>query len=151
MQVPDPDKRRRRVPVTQHLQRRVPNTQRILRRPLPIRILILQRWKYLIQMIIIRIPHIRPQNPVTPTLIKTELQVLCTQIQIWLGTRESKQQVPVREVSKLVAGGSRHSGIRGGRRRPRRIRQDRAVDEGGESGEKSRRVHLDGEKLLHWF
>lgn len=41
MQIPDPDKRRGRVPVTQHVQRGVPNTQRILRRPFPVRVLVL--------------------------------------------------------------------------------------------------------------
>lgn len=104
MQVPDPDKRRRRMPVTQHLQRRIPNTQRILRWSLPIRILIFQRRKNFVQMIIIRIPHVRPQNPIAPTFIKTKLQILCTQIQIRLRTGQTEQQVPVREIGKFVTG-----------------------------------------------
>lgn len=91
MQIPDPDQRRRRMPITQHLQRGIPNTQRILRRPLPIRILILQRRKDLIQMKIIRISHIRPQNPIPSTLIKTKLQILRTQVQIRFRTRQTEQ------------------------------------------------------------
>lgn len=104
MQVPDPDKRSRRMPVTQHLQRRIPNTQRILCRSLPIRILIFQRRKNLIQMIIVRVPHVRPQNSIASTLIKTKLQILRTQIQIRLCTSQTEQQVSVGEIAKFVTG-----------------------------------------------
>lgn len=122
MQIPHPDQRRDRMPITKHLQRGVPHTQRVLRRSLPVRVFILQRREYLVQMIVIRVSHIRPQYTIASRFIKAELQVLSAEIQIGLGAGQTEHQTAVCEVRQLVAGRGRHRRRDGGRRRPPGVR-----------------------------
>lgn len=140
--------RRRGVPVTQHFQRSVPNTQRILGGLLPVRVLVLQRRKNLVQVIKVRVPHKGPQDPVAPRLVETELQVLGAQIQVGLGAGEAEEKVPVGEVGQLVPCCRGHGGTGGGGRRGRGVQDDGAVDEGREAREKPRGRDLNGEELL---
>lgn len=98
VQIPNSYERRRRVSITEHLERRVSYTQRILRRPLPIRVLVLQRREYLVQMVIVRVPHVRPQYSIAARLVEAELQVLGAEIEVGLGARETEHEVAVGEI-----------------------------------------------------
>lgn len=130
MQITDPNEGRSCVSVPEYIQRRIPNTKRILRRLLPVRVLVLQRRKYLVQMVIIRVSHVCPQNSVTSRFIKPELKILCVQVQIRFGASQTKQQIAIRKVGHLKTGRCRHRGGAGRRCYPARLQQNRAVDKG---------------------
>lgn len=53
-------------------------------------------------MEVVRVPDESAQDSVTSRLVEAELQVLSAEVQIGLGTRETEEQVPLREVCQLV-------------------------------------------------
>ena len=76
--------------VAKHFQRRVAHVERVLHGTLPVRVLVLQRREYLVQMVHVGVPNVRPQYAVSTTLVETELEVLRTEVQIWLCGRQAK-------------------------------------------------------------
>ena len=73
-----------------NFQRRVAHVERVLQETISDRVLVLQLWKYLVQMVHIGVPDVRPQYAVSTTLVETELKALRTDVQLWRCGRQAK-------------------------------------------------------------
>lgn len=80
VQISDPDEGSGGMAVAQHLQRGVPHAQWILSRSLPIRVLIFQRRENLVEVVIVRVSNVRPQDAVASSFVEAELEVLSVEV-----------------------------------------------------------------------
>lgn len=65
-----------------HFKCSVSNAQRVLHLFIPVSVLVLQSWIYLVQVIVIGIPHKSAKNSVPSAFIESKFQVLRIEFQV---------------------------------------------------------------------
>lgn len=135
-EVASADDGRHELRIAQRRDGGVPGVHRVHYRPLPVRILVHHCHKDLRQVVLVRVPHIGPYDPVASSAVEARLEVCRRELAQGLTRHHAEEDVQLSDRWSVVCAVVRAN--------------DDAVDAGAESVEEGGGCEVGVEDVLHW-